>query len=273
MNPEAQAAFERMVAKMPPKERKEYLKKIQEVKDEEKFGSYFDRGETTHHIVFTGEEASDNDRDTVGGVPYVSEDFPVPICKVCKTKMALSLQFDIRSWFNMPFAEGSHLLVYQCENEQGPTAITNTLDDHSIELPDKFWEIGREHCEFYLLPPGSSHLSADRERQFVSQKLRFFESSEIIMHMIDFDKKRYDSYDTSSKVGGLPAWLNAYHSHQICPCGGKMALICQIGYVYLGLAVKRPRRTNSTFFLSGVYTYILGCDRQCDPRAILAVSE
>jgi hypothetical protein len=79
-------------------------------------------------------------------------------------------------------------------------------------------------------------------------------------------------------VGGVPYWIN-FACEPPCACGGRLRFICQIpehfGFPKLPGAPAQPNSFSQAdyCYLLGNFVYLLACDRQCDPRAAIAVCD
>ncbi|QGJ71649.1 Hypothetical protein PBC10988_33560 [Planctomycetales bacterium 10988] len=283
MNPEAQAAFERMLNRMTKIQRENYLQQIEEREEEMIDEEYmFDRGETTHHIVFSEEPATEVDRDTVGGMPFLSPKFSIPHCQKCEEEMALCFQFDIRESFNCPFPEGCHLLAFRCvrHDEQ------HLYGTHEKPLPYRMWNPYSKSLKFLLLPPGQSDQPTRIDPYLVPKQLFFYEATECIFRShIDGMYGRvfnfHDPFDFTfqEKVGGLGyidfissiAWNEDKNKHR-CSCGAGLRFLCSISLrreFELLPHLSRPNLRLAAQDFGGMNLF--ACEKYCSPHAVIGV--
>ena len=224
-----------------------------------------------HLVSVSGSVADSTCRDTVGGSPFLPDVDALPCCRICGAPLVLFLQFDIRREFALPFREGSHLLAFMCPNHNEIPSVPSDYDD--APLPDRFWDTDDGHYSLLLLPPGQSQTTAPLDQHIAAFRLTFQESEEDVQSFDDFDVGSLDF-----KIGGVPGWMN-YAINKTCPCGGQMAFICQtpdgFGFRKTESAPEQPDAFSATEYclFLGNQVYILGCDRQCDPRALIAVCD
>ncbi|QGJ71650.1 Hypothetical protein PBC10988_33570 [Planctomycetales bacterium 10988] len=274
MNPEAQAAYERMLAKMPEKKRRRYRLAVEQAAlDLKRNGLQYDRCETIHRVHYTEEVASKADRDTVGGVPFLCEGFPVPKCGSCGKTMGLNLQFDIRGWFNLPSAEGSHVLAFCCDCQ--PAEINAyQFSDCDNRLPSSYWERRKTH-ELYLLPPGSSYQPGELDTFFLPKRLDFFEDTEVVLKSKKQSEDKTFSTNWHCKVGGVDAWEYVNYSGLRCCCGSKMAFLYQTHHFFVFELYPEQHTSKELNFLNCLRESVklLACEQQCNPRAIIAIAD
>ena len=222
-----------------------------------------------HVIKISDEAATAADRDTVGGAAYLSSNDEYPTCRWCCTEMALFLQLDIREEFDLPFHSGSHLLLFMCPTHNEIPAIYYG----KALLPEEFWNKNDGHYALILLPPGSSNIVHRLDPYIASKKLTFNRVNERVDTLEEFS---YGTHDF--KIGGVPGWIN-YSVDASCPCGGSMRFICQIpdgfGFRQTESAPEQPDSFSSTEYclFLGNQVYVLGCDRQCNSRAVIAACD
>lgn len=221
-----------------------------------------------HLITVTDTNADTTCRDTVGGSPFMPPGEPVPRCRICDAQMVLFFQFDIRSEFEIPFKAGSHLLVFMCPTHNEPPGLPAIYNDSP--LPTSYWDADDGHFALRLFPPNKLESNGQLDQYISPYSLAFERAEEEIQ---DFDEFDVGSYDF--KIGGVPGWMN-YRIDKQCTCGGQMSFICQtpdgFGFKQTPNAPEQPDSFSTTEYclFLGNQLYILGCNRQCDPRAVIA---
>ena len=221
------------------------------------------------HVITVGDaEADASCRDTVGGSPFLPPGTSVPRCRICNARMVLFFQFDLRPEFELPFQDRSHLLVFMCPTHNEPPGLPSIYNNSP--LPDSYWEADTGHYELLLFPPGELICDGRLDEHIASYSLSFERAHEDVE---DFGEFEVGSHDF--KIGGVPGWMN-YRIDKRCTCGGEMSFICQspdgFGFKQTPTAPEQPDSFSSTEYclFLGNQVYILGCNRQCDPRAVIA---
>ena len=185
--------------------------------------------------------------------------------------MVLFFQLDIRSEFKIPFRERSHLLVFMCPTHNEPAELPSIYD--SSQLPDSYWDADAGHYALLLFPPGDLISEGHLDEHIASYSLSFESAQEEIQNFGEFDVGSYDF-----KIGGVPGWMN-YRIDKLCTCGGEISFICQtpdgFGFKQTPTAPAQPDSFSYSEYclFLGNQVYILGCNRQCDPRALIAVCD
>lgn len=221
-----------------------------------------------HLINVTDTTADASCRNTIGGSPFIPRAESVPQCRICNAQMVLFFQFDIRSEFGIPFKEGSHLLVFMCPTHNKPPGLPSIYNDSP--LPDSYWDADDGHYALLLYPPIELENNGQQDDHIASFALSFTSAQEETQNFGEFDIGSFDF-----KVGGVPGWMN-YRIDKRCTCGGTMSFICQtpdgFGFKKTPTAPEQPDSFSSTEYclFLGNQVYILGCNRQCDPRALIA---
>lgn len=222
----------------------------------------------TYQVEVTDESATSDDRDTIGGAPQLSTSQPHPRCKLCGEQMVLFLQFDIREEFGLPFKPGSHLLAFMCP-QHNDASITSA---EKSPLAPAFWD-HEDHFSLLLLPPESSAPRAEIDHHIQPRRIRFVKTTE----QVDDDgeiKRGMEGF----KVGGTPGWIN-YAPAPKCSCGGSMRFVTQIpenfGFRQTATAPEQPNSFSRSeyCFLLGNAVYIMACDKQCNPRSVIAICD
>jgi len=221
-----------------------------------------------HLVSVTDRKADTNCRDTVGGSPFMPHGESVPRCRICDAQMVLFFQFDIRSEFEIPFKMGSHLLVFMCPTHNEPPNLSSIYNDSP--LPMSYWDADEGHFVLLLFSPTNLISNGQLDEYIEPYTLTFDHATEDVEEFDEFDVGSYDF-----KVGGVPGWMN-YCIEKKCTCGGEMSFICQtpdgFGFKQTTNAPEQPDSFSITKYclFLGNQVYILACNRQCDPRAVLA---
>jgi len=224
-----------------------------------------------HQISISSDVAATETRDSVGGTPFLADGDSVPACRLCGASMALFLQLDVRPEFGLPFAVGSHLLVFMCPKHNEIPSVPDNYD--SSDLPAEFWLKDDGHYSLQLIKPGIPTSTAALDPFILARRLDFTNASESIQDFGDFERGSDDF-----KIGGVPGWIN-YSINKSCPCGGKMSFVCQIpdgfGFQQTETAPEQPDSFSNTEYclLLGNQVFILACDRQCNPNALIAICD
>jgi hypothetical protein len=224
-----------------------------------------------HLITVSETNAELSSRDTIGGAPFMPEGESAPQCRICNAQMGLFYQLDIRAEFELPFQPGSHLLVFMCPTHNEIPSLRAIYDDSP--LPDAFWDADDGHFALRLYRPGALRNGGRLDEYISSHILRFERAKEEIQDFGDFDVGSYEF-----KIGGVPGWMN-YCLDKNCPCGGKMSFVCQtpdgFGFKKTPTAPEQPNSFSSVEYclFLGNHVNILACDRQCDPRAVIATCD
>ncbi len=74
-----------------------------------------------------------------------------------------------------------------------------------------------------------------------------------------------------SKIGGFPSWLN-YGVNLNCTCGGKLSFICQLSDRH-SLFYYGEKPAEYYHLLNDNYIFLLGCENQCTPYAVIPVCD
>ena len=221
------------------------------------------------HLIQVSDEQADNTcRNSVGGHPFLPAEVAVPCCRICNEEMALFLQLCIRAEFGLPFQEGSQLIVFMCPSHNECSDGVGGDETEDGRQPEKYWETVEGHYCLYLFPPGEFQ-PARLDKRISSRKLQFEQAEEEVQDWTDFKKGSYDS-----KVGGVPGWMN-YSVEEVCSCGGKISFVCQVSETEEFEATPEYEddfEAPYTLFL-GNQVYILACEEQCNPRAVVAVCD
>lgn len=194
-----------------------------------------------------------------------------PRCRICDAQMALFYQLDIRAEFDVPFQQGSHLLVFMCPTHNEIPGIPAIYNDSP--LPEAFWDTDDGHYALRFYRAENLRNDGKLDEYISSHDLRFERAEEEVQ---DFDDFKVGSY--KFKIGGVPGWMN-YSVDKNCPCGGKMSFVCQtpdgFGFRQTPTAPEQPDSFSSVKYclFLGNHVNILACDRQCDSRALIATCD
>ena len=185
--------------------------------------------------------------------------------------MALFLQLDVQEAFGLPFRTGSHLLAFMCPHHNEIPSVP--ADYESGALPEYFWDQDEGHYGLRLYSPEQELTPQAKDEYIAARRLAFAAADESV--------EEYAGIAAGSnafKVGGQPGWIN-YAVDKQCPCGGRMAFVCQIPDSYgVPKTPNAPSQPDSfsdseyCLFL-GNQVVILACERQCDCRALIAVCD
>ncbi len=188
--------------------------------------------------------------------------------------MALFLQLDIQEEFDIPFQTGSHLLVFMCPTHND-IPDTPVHYGHTV-LSEQFWNEDGGHFALILVPPDTSSTICNSDPFIASKQLVFHaEDEEVTFNQSD----DFSCGSNDFKIGGVPGWINYAVNDAWCPCGGKMSFVCQIpdgfGFEQTDNAPEQPDSFSSTEYclFLGNQVYILACEKQCHPNALVAVCD
>lgn len=224
-----------------------------------------------HLISVTNTNADPSCRNTVGGVPFMPAGVSVPRCRICNAPMVLFFQMDIQAEFEIPFEDGSHLLIFMCPTHNEATGLASLYND--VPLPDQYWQSDEGHYALFLFPPCQLQNDGHMDEHIESFQVTFDRALEEVQTFEDFDVGSY-----CFKVGGVPGWMN-YCVDKRCTCGGKMSFVCQIpdgfGFKKIPTAPEQPDSFSASEYclFLGNQVYVLACELQCNPRAVIAVCD
>ena len=211
-------------------------------------------------------------RSTIGGAPVLAPDQAWPKCRLCKERMILFFQFDLKEQFDLPLKTGSHLLVFMCPvHNDEPTDISGELDR---KLPDDYWQKDYGHFAVILNRPLKEERVLEQEPCIVPKAIKFGKTQE---EDIRWDG-RVEVGTEGFKIGGVPAWLETPVSYD-CFCGAEMILLCQVPERFAfprGKAGPIQKETISKdvyLLMSGKQLFIMTCKDQCTPRSLYVVAQ
>lgn len=218
-----------------------------------------------YHRIVANKSFAGVPRDSLGGQPILHPSQAWPKCRRCGEKMLFFLQFDLRSEFETPFASGSHLLVFACSKHDDIASL------YGSRLPPAFWEKTEGHYQLILNRPSQTEVVLESDSRLVPHALSFSKEAEVSRAT----SHGYEVGAEDAKIGGVPCWLQDPGDYRCC-CGAPMKYLCQLPeYFEFPKAVGAPEQTNSpsdpsyTLFL-GNAVYLLACEQQCSPFAVMA---
>lgn len=198
---------------------------------------------------------------TLGGDPFLPIQQETPRCRNCGRRQLLFLQFDIDETWQLPFATGSHVVIFMCPHCNEIPSFTQFPKGR---LPARFWNETEGHFFVAMFAPGHADSVCNAEPLLLPWELRFEELNDNA-HPSDI-----------IRIGGTPHWLQA-PERVFCCCGAEMALICQIAESFefrkqIGAPVQPDTFSADAYCLFlGNEVYVFGCPNQCDPRAVWVV--
>lgn len=220
-----------------------------------------------HRVEHPGRVA----RSSVGGYPILADGQEWPRCKLCGLREVLFFQMDLPGESGLPFAAGSHLLVFMCPKHNEIPALGSDVASGG-RLPDGYWDRNEGHYRLILNPPGVPEVVHEREPHLIY--------SEMVLHADEEaasgPEAPYLYGSEGFKVGGIPSWAQDPEEHR-CSCGAAMAFICQVpldhGFLKDEQADSQPDSfsTEEYCLFLGNEVYIFGCNSQCGPLSVWAV--
>jgi hypothetical protein len=218
----------------------------------------------TYHVVEIGKKRPrqvHGDRATSGGSPILSGTQEWPTCGYCDTKLGLYLQFDFEDRFKLPFASGSHLLLFNCVR---CAAIPQPPPRDRVP---KSW-LDPAHEQSYRLilnRPGVAERIHAPDREVRAQSVTFEGRTEVFSEGLDglVGEERF-------KVGGVPHWVQPPRSPR-CACGALMSFVFQIPSSARPSWRLRDGRTLP--FCAELDVFAFACTGQCSPYAGVLIAE
>jgi hypothetical protein len=210
-------------------------------------------------------------RSSIGGYPILADGQGWPRCKLCDSQQVLFFQMDLSSEFGLPFASGSHLLVFMCPRHNEIPALGDELAVGG-KLPEGYWHQNEGHYGLIMNPPGVPEVVHEVEPHLIYSEV-LFQANEETTSGPDAPHV-YGS--EGFKVGGVPSWAQNPESYW-CSCGSEMAFICQVpldfGFRKAEQADSQPESfsTEEYCLFLGNEVYIFGCTSQCEPLSVWAV--
>lgn len=203
-----------------------------------------------------------------GGIPHLPAAEDWPRCRMCASDMIAFLDLVLPTCDSAPFQPGSRLQIFACRQHDdiAGTIYSNysrfDLARRQPTLPAEYWSMTDGHYVLRLLPPSTPTSESRSESRLVPQLLSATPTD--------------DDGEDGFKMYGEPCWLQDAEPHA-CACGAPMKLLLQIpaGHRF-PMAVGAEPQPNSfsqsdyCLFL-GNQLYLLGCTRQCEPRALWPV--
>jgi len=212
-------------------------------------------------------------RSSIGGYPIlpVGESWPVCAEPQCNRRLALFLQFDVDSGFNLPFESGSTLSVFHCLEHDDPFEPLDTKfpEEPHNRLPENYWT--HSNYAIFFSSPGKQQQLAEREPFVKYSKLVFHSEAEP-----DPNSVAALNYK-NIKIGGSPFWVQDPKLWN-CSCGSAMEFLCSmppnLQYPRVEGSPKQPNGyANSYFLFLALSTYVFACTARCHPRAVVAVRQ
>lgn len=212
-------------------------------------------------------------RSSIGGYPVLPTGETWPLCTedACGQRMSLFLQAEVEDRFNLLFATGSTLSVFQCLAHDDPFEDLDTKSPTKAKpcLPDRYWE--HANYALYFTAPGGQR-SADMEPHVTYSQLTFAAEPEPKPRSIEALNYK------QIKIGGSPFWIQRpklWH----CSCGAEMAFLCSVpedlNYPRTAGSPRQPNVYSEGYhrLFLGLSTYIFACKAHCNPRAVVAVRQ
>ena len=220
------------------------------------------------HLLTTEPAPGSIECGAIGGDIWLPEGVPVPACATCGRAMALYFQLEVRPDFGLPFHAGSRLNAFCCPEHDDLALEQYSDQDRAVQAT--YGQQVHVHYSLMLVPPGlplRHHGSEPRLLRRALQALPAREETE------DHEYLGRRGSCNASKIGGLPSWFN-YAVDLPCPCGGRLAFLCQVSEVDAGdWFLHGPRRVDHHWFLNGNQTFLMACDRQCSVFSIIPVCD
>jgi hypothetical protein len=215
--------------------------------------------------------ASQDSSGFIGGKPLLPSGSSWPVCRMCGDDLVHFIELTLPDQDSEPFQAKSRLQVFACRQHDD---IAGTIySDYgrfestrlSHQLPSNYWDIHDGHYLIRLLSPATSVMPARAEDRLSLRNLRLLRSGDSLTEPL-----------MSFKLFGYPSWAQDPEEHKCC-CGAPMRLLLQIpegvGFDMESGAPEQPNsfsRKHYCLFL-GNELYLLACERQCNPSALLPV--
>ena len=205
---------------------------------------------------------------SIGGEIWLPEGVPVPACATCGRAMALYFQLEVRPEFGLPFRAGSRLNVFCCP-EHDDLALEQYSDlDTAVQAT--YRQQVHVHYSLMLIPPDLPLRRHGSEPRLLRRALLASPAHE---EAEDDDYLGRRGSCSASKIGGLPSWFN-YAVDLPCPCGGRLAFLCQVSERDAGDWFVHGAQPGDYYeFLNGNQTFLMACDRQCSVFSIIPVCD
>ena len=210
-------------------------------------------------------------RTFIGGAPLLPANSTWPDCRICGDVLVHFLSVELPEAKSIGFNAGSILQIFACrQHDDIAGTIYSGYNRYqsacaSTALPSSYWEISDGHYLIRLLQPDGLVAPASIEKRLAYRAL-------------DAIRKEDSKADPllALKLFGYPNWWQDPEEH-VCSCGAKMRLLLQIPDNFgFDMAQDAPEQPNSfsakqyCLFL-GNQLYLLACERQCHPMALLPV--
>lgn len=223
--------------------------------------------------IVTIEPAKDDAalRSSVGGRPHLPAGQAWPQCRTHGVPLVLFFQVDAADG-GAPLRAGEHLLVFQCPQWNDiPELAPGKPGD---ALPDGFWDAGEGHYAFLLNTDAGNVL--DLEQNLTHSAMKFEEKPDETTQVTPKRGQPFTVGARAFKVGGTPSWAQGPQAYR-CRCGADMELLVEVPLNFIFPKTKeapeQPGTYSDTEYLLflGNETYLFGCTKRCDPRAVFAV--
>ena len=204
----------------------------------------------------------------IGGAPRLPDATAWPRCRLCNSELVAFLEIVLPPDESSPFQPGSTLQVFACRQHDDIAGTIYSDYAHfasaSCErvLPAEYWNLNDGHYLLRLLPPAQKSTTSRQEPRLIHQ-------------FVSATAAQDDSED-GFKLFGEPHWLQDAQPHTCC-CGAPMRLLLQVPDGYAFPMAEGAQEQPNSFSLTdyclflGNQLYLLGCTRQCDPRALWPV--
>lgn len=197
-------------------------------------------------------------KNMIGGDAIVHKSFNIPQCNQCGGELLLFIQFDLSEFFELPFENNSHFVLFMCPkcNE-----IPTFESFQNGNLPPKFWTKTEGHFMAALFRPVEDEIIIKQKPILIPHKLNF--------------SPMYDELKPIEeiRIGAEPYWFQDPEVYTCC-CGEKMKFFCQIPENY-GFTKQKDAPEQSDSFSEHEYClflgneiYIFACPKQCTPNSV-----
>ncbi len=217
------------------------------------------------HLIKTDASPNGIECGSIGGPIILEKGKVVPKCATCNNNMVQYFAINIKPEFNLPFRAESRLSMFCCP-EHDDLALEQYSDMDKEVQPTYNTEV-HVHYSIIFNRPESPTENHGIETRLIEKPIYARESEE------ETDEDEYLGMRSTcykSKIGGFPSWLN-YVVNLKCTCGGKLSYICQIADAYDFYHGENP--TDYYNLLNGNFIFILACENQCSPYAVIPVCD
>jgi hypothetical protein len=211
-------------------------------------------------------------RSSVGGRPHLAAGEAWPTCRTHGVPLVLFFQIDAAD-AGAPLRKGEHLLVFQCPQWNDIPEFAPVKPGEP--LPDAFWDAGEGHYAF-LLNTDASQVLGSAEKNLTHSAMTFQEAPEETQAITPKRGEPFTIGRRAFKVGGTPSWAQGPQTYR-CRCGADMELLVEVPLNFIFPKTKEAPEQPGTYsdteymLFLGNETYLFGCTKRCDPRAVFAV--